>query len=78
MCSHIGKFYHPMVELCCLRLCFLFGLLPSKEQTDEHPSHGLMSPAGSARGGLTQEQEHRTLNLMAKIQRVWLRLKQKV
>lgn len=59
-------------------LCFLFGLLPSKEQTDKHPSDGLMCPAGSARGGLTEEQEHRTLNLMAKIRGVWLRLKQKV
>lgn len=59
-------------------LCFIFGLLPSKEQTDKHPSHGLMCPAGSVRGGQTEEQEHCTLNLMAKIRGVWLRITQKV
>lgn len=32
-------------------LSFFFGLLPSKEQTDKHLSHGLMCPAGEQEVG---------------------------
>ena len=77
MCSFIDTCSLPLVGLWCLRLCVLFGLLPRKEQTDKHLSHGLMCPAGEQEVGQDPQEQH-TFNLMAKMRGVWLRPEQKV